>query len=183
MKRLILSLLLLLASLLAAAQQPAFQEPGKQRVIVLTDITNEPDDQQSLVRFLVYANEFDVEGLVATTSVHLKDKVRKDKIEELLGAYGQVKANLDQHAPGFPSAQYLSSITKTHLPLYGMQGVGSGKDSEGSELIIQAVDKADPRPLWISVWGGANCLAQALWKVQHTRSKEQVQRFIVKLRV
>jgi hypothetical protein len=150
---------------------------------VLTDITNEPDDQQSLVRFLVYANEFDVEGLVATTSVHLKDKVRKDKIEELLGAYGQVKANLDQHAPGFPSVQYLKSITKTHLPLYGMQGVGNGKDSEGSQLIIRSVDKADPRPVWIAVWGGANCLAQALWQVQHTRSKEQVQRFVSKLRI
>ncbi len=177
-------LLLLLASLqAAAAQQLTFQEPGKQRVIVLTDITNEPDDQQSLVRFLVYANEFDVEGLVATTSVHLKDKVRKDKIEELLGAYGRVKEKLDQHAPGFPSAQYLMGITKTHLPLYGMQGVGNGKDSEGSELIIRSVDKADPRPVWISVWGGANCLAQALWKVQHSRSKEQVQRFVSKLRV
>jgi hypothetical protein len=184
MKPLSLSLLLLLASLHpASAQQLALQEPGKQRVIVLTDITNEPDDQESLVRFLVYANEFEVEGLVATTSVHLKDKVRKDKIEELLGAYGQVEENLQQHAPGFPSAQYLRSITKTHLPLYGMEGVGSGKDSEGSQLIIQSVDKADPRPVWISVWGGANCLAQALWKVQHTRSKEQVQRFVAKLRV
>ena len=39
----------------------------KQRVIVMTDIANEPDDQMSMVRFLVYSNQFDVEGLIATT--------------------------------------------------------------------------------------------------------------------
>lgn len=67
------------------AQTPLeFKNPVKQRVLVLTDITNEPDDQQSLVRFLVYSNEYDVEGIVATTSTHLRDNTRKDKIEDLL---------------------------------------------------------------------------------------------------
>jgi hypothetical protein len=136
-----------------------------------------------MVRFLVYANEYDIEGLVATTSVHLRDKVRKDKIEELVDAYDKVKSNLDKHAQGFPAADYLKSITTVHLPLYGMMGVGEGKDSEGSELIIRAVDKNDHRPLWISVWGGANCLAQALWKVQQTRSAEDLKKFIAKLHV
>ena len=41
---------------------------GKTWVIVLTDISNEPDDEQSMVLFLCYTNEFNVEGLVATTS-------------------------------------------------------------------------------------------------------------------
>jgi hypothetical protein len=160
-----------------------FTDPGKQRIIVLTDITNEPDDQQSLVRFLVYANEFDIEGLIATTSVHLKDKVRRDKIEELVTAYGKVRPNLEKHAKGFPSETYLKSITTEHLPLYGMTGVGKGKDSKGSELIISSVDRQENRPLWISVWGGANCLAQALWKVKETRSKEELAKFVSKLRV
>ena len=48
----------------------------KQRVVVMTDIANEPDDQMSLVRFLVYPNQFDVEGLIATTSTWMKNKVR-----------------------------------------------------------------------------------------------------------
>lgn len=165
------------------AQNITYQDPGKQRVIVLTDITNEPDDQQSLVRFLVYVNEYDVEGIVATTSVHLRNKVRRDKIEDLIEAYGKVKPNLDKHAPGFPASAYLKGITKEHLPLYGMAGVGEGKDSDGSELIIRSADKADDRPLWISVWGGANCLAQALWKVKATRSPEAVKRFVEKLKV
>ena len=165
------------------AQPATYKDAGKQRVVVLTDITNEPDDQESMVRFLVYANEYDIEGIVATTSVHLRDKVRKDKIEELVDAYGKVQKNLNKHAQGFPAADYLKGITTVHLPLYGMMGVGEGKDSEGSEMIIKAVDKNDPRPLWISVWGGANCLAQALWKVQQTRSVEDLKKFVAKLKV
>lgn len=160
-----------------------YQQPDKQRVIVLTDITNEPDDQESLVRFLVYANEYDVEGLVATTSTHLRDKARKDKIIDLVKDYGKVKANLDQHAAGYPTTEYLLSVTAAHLPLYSMDGVGTGKDSPGSELIIAAADKEDERPLWISVWGGANCLAQALWKVRDTRNKDELKKFISRLKV
>jgi hypothetical protein len=160
-----------------------FEEPVKQRVFVLTDITNEPDDQQSLVRFLVYSNEYDIEGIVATTSSHLRNNTRKDKIEELIRNYGLIKPNLDKHADGFPSMEYLLSVTSQHLPLYSMDGVGESKDSPGSDLLIQAVDKADTRPLWVSVWGGANCLAQALWKVQHTRSEAEVKKFVDKLRI
>lgn len=167
----------------AFAQESRFEKLDKQRVIVLTDITNEPDDQESLVRFLVYSNEYDVEGIVATTSVHLKDKARKDKIDELIDAYEKVQPNLKKHSNEFPLAADLRAVTKSHLPLYGMNGVGQGKDSEGSDLIILAVDKQDPRPVWVSIWGGANCLAQALWKVKATRSEDELNKFVSKLRV
>lgn len=174
----------LLAAYAGFAQKDwQYIEPVKQRVIVLTDITNEPDDQQSLVRFLVYANEFDIEGLVATTSKHLRDKVRQDKIEELISAYGMVQSNLEKHSKGYPSEEKLKAVTTSHLPLYGMGGVGAGKDSKGSELIIRAVDKEDERPVWVSVWGGANCLAQALWKVRESRSPEELKKFLSRLRV
>ena len=46
----------------------------KPRIIVLTDIENEPDDAKSLVRFLTYSNMFDVEGIISTTSVWLRNK-------------------------------------------------------------------------------------------------------------
>lgn len=178
------SFMTILISFTSLAQtQLSFEESVKQRVFVLTDITNEPDDQESLVRFLVYANEYDVEGIVATTSTHLRNMTRKDKIEQLVRDYGKVKPNLDKHAAGFPTMEYLLSVTKEHLPAFGMEGVGEGKDSPGSELLIKAVDKADDRPLWVSVWGGANCLAQALWKVKNTRSETEVKKFVDKLRV
>ena len=161
------------------AQQPT----QKLRVLILTDIENEPDDAQSMVRFLTYCNQWDVEGLVATTSTHLKNRVAPERIERIVNAYGRVRNNLLQHEAGYPELKYLLSIIKKGLPVYGMNGVGNGKDSEGSNWIISVVDKADSRPVWIPIWGGANCLAQALWKVKSTRSATELEKFVAKLRV
>ena len=166
-----------------ANQEVAFEHLEKPRVIVLTDITNEPDDEESMVRFLVYSNEYDVEGLIATTSVWLRDKVRPENIRKKIEAYGKVRENLLKHTPGYPTAEHLLSVTKAGLPKFGLEGVGPGKDSEGSRHIIEVVDRPDERPIWISIWGGANCLAQALWDVKYTRSPEQLDAFVSKLRV
>ncbi|MBO8131860.1 MAG: DUF1593 domain-containing protein [Candidatus Marinimicrobia bacterium] len=155
----------------------------KPRVIVLTDIENEPDDAMSMVRFLVYSNMWDVEALIATTSIHQKNKTAAWRIREIVKAYGKVRDNLLKHESGFPKAEYLLSIIREGKPEYGMRAVGEGMDSPGSEMIIEVVDRDDPRPVWVLVWGGPNCLAQALWKVSHTRSKEEVEKFVKKLRV
>jgi hypothetical protein len=159
------------------------KENVKPRVFVLTDIENEPDDAMSLVRFLTYSNNWDVEGLVATTSIHLKGTTAAWRIREIVEAYSKVRDNLEQHEPGFPDGEYLLSIIKEGLPLYGMEAVGEGKDSSGSELLIKAVDSDDTRPLWVLVWGGPNVLAQSLWKVRATRSAEELDKFISRLRV
>lgn len=161
-----------------------FSQPQqKQRVLVLTDIENEPDDAQSMVRFLVYSNHYDVEGLVATTSTHLRDKTAEWRIKEIVTAYGKVRDNLLKHEKGFPTEEYLDSVTKKGIPKYGLDGVGPGNDSEGSDWLIQVVDKDDPRPVWVTVWGGANVLAQALWKVRQTRTQAEVDKFVRKIRV
>ena len=178
--RIFLTLFLLLPALHQAALA---QAPAKPRVMVLTDIGNEPDDTQSLIRFLVYSNHWDTEGLVATTSIHQPEIADVKRIKNAIKVYGRVQSNLLQHEPGFPSAKYLLSITAAGSSEYGMQGVGADKDTPGSELLIAAADKADARPLWVNVWGGANTLAQSLWKVSTTRSKTDVETFINKLRV
>ncbi len=67
------STLFLLTFLLVSWQAQAQYFTEKPRVFVLTDIENEPDDAQSLVRFLTYSNQWDVEGLVATTSCWQRD--------------------------------------------------------------------------------------------------------------
>lgn len=174
---------LLSISRVMAATKAEFVETEKQRVIVLTDITNEPDDEQSMVRFLVYSNEYDVEGMIATTSVWLRDKVRPDKIRERVEAYGRVRNNLLKHGSGYPTTQHLLSVIRGGHPEFGMLGVGPGKSSDGSRHIIEVVDRPDERPVWISVWGGANCLAQALWDVKYTRSQKELDAFVSKLRV
>ena len=157
--------------------------PGKPRVLVLTDIENEPDDAMSMVRFLVYSNHFDVEGLVATTSIHQQKKVAAWRLREIVDAYAKVRDNLELHEPGFPAADALRAVIVEGRPDYGMAAVGQGQDSSGSELLIKAVDRADARPLWVPVWGGPNVLAQALWKVRETRSKAELGKFVAKLRV
>jgi hypothetical protein len=167
----------------AAEAKAEFVSMEKQRVMVLTDISNEPDDEESLVRFLVYSNEYDVEGLIATTSVWLKDTVRPERIQERVAAYGQVRDNLLKHASGYPTQEHLLRVIKTGRPEFGMTGVGEGKSSEGSRHIIEVVDKPDKRPVWVCIWGGANCLAQALWDVKYTRSAEELDAFVSRLRV
>ena len=176
-------LLLALIAVFELSFSHAQQSNHKLRVLVLTDIENEPDDAQSMVRFLTYSNQWDVEGLVATTSTHLKNRVAPERIERIVNAYGRVRDNLLQHESGYPELKYLLSIIKRGLPVYGMNGVGNGKDSEGSNWIISVVDKNDPRPVWIPTWGGANCLAQALWKVKSTRSATELEKFVSKIRI
>jgi len=178
-----LLIMLVISHMSVVGQDVVFKHLDKPRVIVLTDITNEPDDEQSMVRFLVYSNEYDVEGLIATTSVWLRDKVRPENIRERIEAYGKVRENLLKHAPGYPATEHLLSVTKAGLPQFGMEGVGPGKSSEGSRHIIDVIDRPDERPVWVSIWGGANCLAQALWDVKYTRSSEQLDAFVSKLRV
>jgi hypothetical protein len=177
-----LALAILSASELAPAASPA--QPGtKTRVLVLTDIGNEPDDSESMVRFLLYANDFDIEGLAATTSTWQREKVRPDLIEERVRAYGTVLGNLRQHDPGYPDAETLLARIRSGRPSYGMQGVAPGQHTPASDLIVAAVDKADTRPIWIPIWGGARELAQALTDVRATRSAKEVSAFVAKLRV
>lgn len=176
MKQIFTILLCLLFSLSTSAE--------RQRVLVLTDIENEPDDAMSMVRFLTYCNQWDVEGLIATTSIHQQNKTAAWRIKEIVEAYGKVQPNLLKHEKGYPTAESLLAKIKSGLPTFGMKAVGKGMDSEASEWIIDVVDrKDDNRPVWVLVWGGPNCLAQALWKVKNTRTPSQLTDFIKKLRV
>jgi hypothetical protein len=162
---------------------PLVAAGNPQRLIVLTDMGADPDDQQSLVRLLLYSNQIDLEGIVATTSCWQQNRIRPELITAIVDAYARVQPNLLQHEAGYPSAEALRAHTKKGLPVYGMLGVGEGKDSEGSDWIIRMLEKDDARPLWISVWGGANTLAQALQKLRATRPATEVDRLVARLRV
>lgn len=165
------------------AEAAAETMPAKSRVIVLSDIENEPDDTQSFIRLLLYANEIDIEAMVATTSTHMRDHVHPESIRRLVAAYGQVRPNLVLHASGYPTAKALEARIFAGQPGYGVAATGPGRDTEGSRRIIAALDAPDPRPLWVSIWGGANTLAQALRTLQASRSPEEVARLVAKLRV
>ncbi|HJS53847.1 MAG TPA: nucleoside hydrolase-like domain-containing protein [Chitinophagaceae bacterium] len=174
--------LFFILSLLFSIVVPA-QTYQKSRLIILSDIEAEVDDTESFIRLLLYSNDIDIKGLIATTSVWKKTSVAPESIKELIEAYGKVQPNLLKHEAHFPSAEALMKLVKGGLPKYGMEGVGKGKDSEGSDWIIKVLEENDERPLWVSVWGGANTLAQALYKIKETNSPAEVKRLIAKLRV
>ncbi len=172
----------LVVFLLASAHIKA-QDVKKHRVIVLTDIEADPDDTQSLVRLLLYANQMDIKAIVATTSCWHQNNVNPESIEKLVVAYSKIQPNLLKHEPGYPSSGELMDLITQGVPKYGMTGVGDEHDSEGSEWIIRELEKKDDRPLWISVWGGANTLAQALYKLEKTKSPKELKKYVSKLRV
>lgn len=147
---------------------------------------SDPDDVQSMVRFLLYTNEFDVEGLVASAGT-LANVAHKQNILDMIDLYDQVYRNMRKHDDRYPAPDYLRSVT-----FQGRDGtwgksvdnnIGPGKDSEASEAIIAAVDKPDPRPIWICHWGDCSNVAQAIWEVQNTRTADELQAFLSKLRI
>lgn len=71
----------------------------KHRVFVTTDMSNEPDDQMSLVRFLTYANEFDIQGVAGSTLIYKNDSVDETTIREVISAYDNITVNLNAHVP------------------------------------------------------------------------------------
>lgn len=156
---------------------------GHPRLIVISDIGNEPDDQMSLARLLLYSNEIDIEALIASTSTWQKTAVHPETMRALIRAYGQVRSNLLLHASGWPPAEELDGRVFTGQTGYGLGATGPDRMSEGASAIIHVVDRDDPRPVWISLWGGSNTLAQALSRVRATRTPEELDRFVSKLRV
>lgn len=161
---------------------------GRPRLLVLTDIGGDPDDTQSMVRLMVYANEFEIEGLVASSAGipgQLKiPATRPEIIREIIGSYGQVRGNLAKHASGWPEAADLLRTVKTGNPRRDRDFIGEQHDTEGSRWIIARVDAGtSTRPLNITIWGGQTDFAQALWRVKQQRGATGLAEFVARLRV
>jgi hypothetical protein len=123
--------LVMVISVLFSSATAGAQEIDGHRLLVLTDIEADPDDSQTLVRLLLYSNDIDIEGLIATTSTHQRARVAPETIHRIIDAYGMVQPNLLKHHPGFPEADALHALVKQGLPLYGMEAVGKGMDTQG----------------------------------------------------
>ena len=168
---------------LAQIAPPVDPYEGNTRLFVLTDIGNEPDDQMSLVRLLLYSNEVDIEGLAAVTSTWLRKATNPQAINTIVAAYGQVRANLLRHANGWPEERMLQQAVSSGPVGYGLAAIDPKAPSAAALALIAAADREDARPLWVSVWGGANVLAEALRRVRDTRSPAQLEAFVSKLRI
>lgn len=169
---------------------PLLAAPGEQlrpRLLVLTDIGGDPDDQQSMVRLMVYVNQFRIEGLVASASGtpgELKKAITQPKlIREIIDAYGKVRKNLARHESNWPEAAALAACIKSGNPQRGRKHIGDKHDTEGSRFLIERIDAGTQEdPLNIAIWGGQTDLAQALWRVKHDRSEQEYQTFVQKFR-
>lgn len=150
-------------SFLVCAQIVAGTE--RPRVIVTSD--GEIDDQCSMVRFLLYTNECDVEGIVSSSSqyhAHDKNWAGDDWIDPALEAYAQVHPNLVKHDPRYPTPEYL----RERIALGNVKTVGDmEKPTEGSNLIVKVLlDQTDERPVWMQAWGGMNTFARAFRTIE-----------------
>lgn len=152
---------------LAALQVAPARSEGsnKPRIIATTD--GEIDDRCSMVRFLLYANEWDIEGIIISSSkFHWKGHnwAGEKWIDDDIDLYAQSYDNLKQHAPGFPTPQALKEL----VYVGNIDDVGEmGKDTPGSDRIVEVLLDSEPGPVYLQAWGGTNTIARALWKIQH----------------
>ncbi len=151
------------------------------RMVVMTDIGGDPDDQQSLVRLLLHADRFELEGLLTSSRLEHGQDTKPELIHRQLDAYEQVYQNLRKHSATYPPPDRLRALVQAGSG--NQHHFGKGRDTAASDWLIGVVDKPDSRPVWVVIWGGQRELAQALWKVKETRSRAEVEAFVSKLRI
>jgi hypothetical protein len=200
-KLVLLLLLLLGVTTVVSAKNDAL----KPRLVVCTDIAPsdiEPDDMESMVHLLAYADMFEIEALITSVGWNC-DPYPKDwsqylfkaiaayerDVPKLMRRSGQKKflslkkENMSQKIGYWPSAEYLFSRAVMGSVNGGIRSLGATNDSPGSKLLIKLADEDDDRPIYVAAWGGANTLAQAIWRVKRTRTADEVRKFVRKFRL
>ena len=172
----------------------------KPRLVVCTDIAPadvEPDDMESMVHLMAYADMFEIEALITSVgwncdpypmewslymyrvmgayATDVKNLMKRSGQKEFLS---MEQENARQRIGYWPSAEYVTSRVVMGSTNGGIRSIGEQNDSPGSNLLIRLADEDDPRPIYVAAWGGANTLAQAIWKVKQTRSADEVRNFV-----
>ncbi|MDB4293228.1 DUF1593 domain-containing protein [Maribacter sp.] len=143
----------------------------KPRILISTDIGGtDPDDNQSMIHFLMYSDQFETEGLISSPSYGFGSK---QNILEMIDLYEKDLSKLKIHSAEFPLPNALREVTKQ-----GRQGnapyVGYANATEGSDWIIKCAKEENVQSLWVLVWGGLEDLAQALHDAPEIESKMKV---------
>jgi len=138
---------------------------GRPRVIATSD--GEIDDECSMVRFLLYANEWDIEAIITSSSQyhsHGHNWAGDDWIQPYLSAYTKVYPNLLKHDPRYPRPDYLRARTL----LGNVKAEGEMEEvTAGSQYIVKVLlDEEDDQPVWLQAWGGPNTIARALKTIE-----------------
>ena len=199
---LVLALLLTISS---AVQAKTKESTLKPRLVVCTDIAPgniEPDDMESMVRLMAYADCFEIEALITSVGwncdpyptewkeylTRVIEAYRKD-VTKLMARSSQKgflpleQENGCQQMGYWPSADYLTQRAAMGSQNGGIKAIGASNDTPGSNLLIRLADEDDPRPIYVAAWGGANTLAQAIWRVKQSRTADELKRFVQKFRI
>ena len=170
------------------------QAPGEEvrpRIVITAD--PELDDNNSMIRFLLYSADVDIEGLIYTSSgYHWKGDGKgtlwyvpgreyarfgldtcpctswrwapnERFIDDVVEAYGKVYPNLKVHNPNYPEPDSLKS--KIRIGNIEFDGDIS-KNTPGSDLIKSLILDDKPGKLYITAWGGQSTIARALKSIQ-----------------
>ena len=146
----------------------------KPRVIVTSD--GEIDDECSMVRFLLYANEWDVEGIITSSSQYHSHGHRwagDDWVQPYLEAYADVYHHLIAHDPGYPSPERLQSLT--FLGNVSAEGEMIEMTKGAQRIVDVLLDESDSRPIWMQAWGGPNTIARALKYIEEAHPQRMAE--------
>lgn len=179
----------LLVYILPGVLSYAISKVPKIRTVVTTDM--ESDDLASLVRYILYTNDIDTQGLIYTSSqFHWEGDHKGTEFflpnreydtpqtswrptgtttiqKHVLDAYAKVYPNLLKHDPEYPTPESLLSITKVgNVDFEGEMA----KDTEGSNLIKELLLDEDKRTIYLQAWGGTNTIARALKSIEETHA-------------
>lgn len=194
-----------LLSFHVAAMAKGKETQLKPRLVVCTDIGPgdvEPDDMESMVRLMTYADCFEIEALITSVGwncdpyptewkeylTRVIEAYRKD-VKKLMKRSDQKdfltleQENGRQKIGYWPCADYLAQRAVMGSQHGGIKAIGENNDTPGSNLLIRLADEDDQRPIYVAAWGGANTLAQAIWRVKQTRTAEELKRFVRKFRI
>jgi hypothetical protein len=162
-----------------------FEQTLKPRVIAMTD--GEIDDRSSMVRFLMYTSEFDLEAIIQTNSIFQRNGHSSEGwLEEQLDAYEKVYPRLVEHNTGYPTPQMLRELSVVgdedvaHIEdlwwknLFVKMIPGAPitympdhwPDTAGSDKIVEVLLEDNPAPIYIQAWGGGNTAARAFHKLK-----------------
>jgi hypothetical protein len=179
------ALALVVASTVAlGVARTADAAPVKPRAIVTTDI--ETDDYDSMIRYLLFASDYDTVGIVYGSSQYHWAGDGKGTlffnpgreyttpqtswrwtgtqlIQELIESYRTAYPNLRTHDAGYPTPDSLLSVVK--IGNIDFEGDVS-HETEGSNWIKDKLLDDVPGPLFLQAWGGSNTIARALMSIE-----------------
>jgi hypothetical protein len=193
----VLRIVSLIATLaVSAGAAPALAEggdaPAKPKVIVMTD--GEIDDHSSMIRFLLYTCDVDVQAIIETNSMFQRHGHSKETwYEDQLDAYEAVYPNLIIHHPDYPTAEelrarsfvgdedyeHLKGTRETRweqVPGGAVEFDPAGwADTPGSDAIVRILLEDDPAPIHLQAWGGGNTASRAFHqlKTEHPAEYER----------